>query len=70
MATKPLSITINEKIYDKLEKIAQETHRKKSYFVNEAMISYFEEIEDYEIARTRRGGESIPISEAKRHLDV
>ena len=33
MATKPISITIDEILAEKLERIASETHRKKSYFV-------------------------------------
>ena len=56
MATKPISITVDEELADKLNKIAADTNRKKSYFVNQALREYFEEIEDYELALARRGG--------------
>ncbi len=70
MATKPLSITIDEELSDKLTKIAADTNRKKSYFVNKALKEYFEEIEDYELAFERSGGKSTPISKAKEALDL
>ena len=70
MATKPISITVDEELVDKLNKIAAETNRKKSYFVNQALREYFEEIEDYELALERRGGTSTPISEAKEKLGL
>ena len=70
MATKPISITIDEVLADKLNKIAVDTNRKKSYFVNQALREYFEEIEDYELALERRGGNSTPISKAKETLGL
>ena len=48
MATKVLSTTIDEALAEKLDKLATETHRKKSYFVNQALKEYFDEIEDLE----------------------
>lgn len=70
MATKPISITIDKALAEKLERIASETHRKKSYYVNQALKEYFEEIEDYELALKRQGGESVPMSEAKEELGI
>lgn len=70
MATKPISITIDKALAEKLERIAAETHRKKSYYVNQALKEYFEEIEDYELALKRQGGESVPMSEAKEELGI
>ena len=70
MATKPISITIDEALAEKLTRIAEDTHRKKSYFVNKALEEYFEEIEDLEIALKRRGGKSTPISKAKEELGL
>ena len=70
MATKPISITIDEALAEKLTKIAEDTHRKKSYFVNKALEEYFEEIEDLEIALKRSGGKSTPIRKAKEDLDL
>ena len=70
MATKPISITIDEELVDKLNKIATDTNRKKSYFVNQALREYFEEIEDYELALERRSGKSTPIIKAKEILGL
>ena len=70
MATKPISITVDEELADKLNKIAADTNRKKSYFVNQALREYFEEIEDYELALARRGGKSTPISKVKKTLGL
>ena len=70
MATKPISITIDETLVEKLAKISEDTHRKKSFFVNQALKEYFEEIEDYEMALERRGGKSTPISKARKELSI
>ena len=70
MATKLLSTTIDEKLAEKLTKIATETNRKKSYFVNKALKEYFEEIEDYEIALNRKDGIAIDFKHAKIELDL
>jgi len=70
MATKPISITIDETLVEKLAKIAEDAHRKKSFFVNQALKEYFEEIEDYEMALERRGGKSTPISKARKELSI
>ena len=70
MPTKPISITIDEELAAKLERIASETHRKKSYYVNQALKEYFEEIEDYELALQRRGGEAVSLDRAKEEIGI
>ncbi len=70
MATKVLRVTIDEALAHKLESIAAETNRKKSYFVNQALKQYFEEIEDCEIARSRMGGASTSLDAAKKELGL
>ncbi|MEE8591527.1 MAG: ribbon-helix-helix domain-containing protein [Spirochaetia bacterium] len=70
MATKPISITIDEVLAEKLSRISEDTHRKKSYFVNKALEEYFEEIEDFELAFMRKGGKSTPMSKAKEELGL
>ncbi len=70
MATKTISATVDEDIVKKLEILAKETHRKKSYFVNQALLEYLEAIEDYEIALSRRGGVTVPLDEAKKELGI
>jgi len=70
MATKPISITIDETLAEKLARIAEDTHRKKSFFVNQALSEYFEEIEDYELALERIGRKSTPIGKARKKLSL
>ena len=70
MATKVISTTIDEILAEKLNKLAAETHRKKSYFVNQALKEYFEEIEDYELALRRKSGELVILSQAKQELEL
>jgi predicted DNA-binding protein len=70
MATKPISITIDESLAEKLDKIAADTHRKKSYYVNQALKEYFEELEDFDIALSRSGGETVPLKRAREELGM
>ncbi len=70
MPTKPISITIDEDVSHKLDRLATETHRKKSYYVNEALRAYFEEIEDYQIALSRKGGKTVSLANAKKELGI
>ncbi|HEB32412.1 MAG TPA: ribbon-helix-helix domain-containing protein [Spirochaetes bacterium] len=70
MATKVLSTTIDEVLAKKLDQLAAETHRKKSYYVNQALKEYFEGIEDYELALQRKGGESVNLNQAKHELEL
>ena len=48
--------------------MAAETQRKKSYFINQALKEYFEELGDYEVALSRRGGASTPVEAVEREL--
>jgi predicted transcriptional regulator len=68
MATRVLSATIDEALADRLERLAAETSRKKSYFVNQALKEYFMALDDYEIALKRRGGAATPIDRAGKEL--
>jgi predicted DNA-binding protein len=70
MARRIVSATVDEELAAKLAAIAAETHRKKSYFVNEALRAYFEEIEDCDVALNRKGGDSVSVEEARRELDL
>ncbi|MCI0469681.1 MAG: ribbon-helix-helix domain-containing protein [Nitrospirae bacterium] len=48
-----LAVRLDEEIESRLEKLAKETHRPKSYYVREAVRLYLDEQEDYEIALSR-----------------
>ena len=70
MATRVVSASIDEALAEKLDRVAADTNRKKSYFINQALKEYFEELEDYEIALVRRGGAATPLDEAERELGL
>jgi predicted transcriptional regulator len=70
MATRVLSATVDEAFADRLEHLASETSRKKSYFVNQALKEYFMALDDYEIALKRRGGAATPIDRAMKELGL
>ena len=68
MATRVVSASIDEALAKRLDQVAADTNRKKSYFINQALKEYFEELEDYEVALSRRGGTSTPVEDAEREL--
>jgi predicted DNA-binding protein len=68
MPTRVVSATVDEAIANRLEYLASETSRKKSYFVNQALKEYFEALDDYEIALKRRGGATTPLDRAAKEL--
>jgi len=70
MATKAISITIDESLAEKLESIAADTHRKKSYYVNQALKEYFEDLEDFDVALSRLEGETVSIKKAREELGM
>lgn len=48
-----LAVRLDKDIERRLEKLAKETHRPKSFYVREAIKLYLDEQEDYEIAISR-----------------
>lgn len=70
MATRVLSATVDETLAERLDHLAAETSRKKSYFVNQALKEYFIALDDYEIALRRRGGAATPIAKARKELGL
>lgn len=70
MATRVVSASIDESLAKRLDQVAADTNRKKSYFINQALKEYFEELEDYEIALSRRGGASTSVDDAERELGL
>lgn len=63
-----LSVRVEDGIGARLEKLAQETHRSKSFYVKEALLNYLDTLEDIYIADKRMedlraGKESILTSQ-------
>ncbi len=70
MGKRVVSASIDDELAAKLDRVAADTNRKKSYFINQALKEYFEAVEDHEIALARRGGASTPLDEAERELGL
>jgi len=70
MATRVLSATVDESLAERLERLASETSRKKSWFVNQALKEYFAALDDCEIALERKGGASTTLPNARKELGL
>lgn len=49
-----LTLRLDEQTDRKLQKLAKESERPKSYFIKKALELYLQEYEDYQIALARR----------------
>ena len=70
MAKRVLSATVDETLADRLDRLAAETSRKRSWFVNQALKEYFDALDDYETALRRKGGSSTTLANARRELGL
>ncbi|MCD6040099.1 MAG: anti-toxin [Gammaproteobacteria bacterium] len=50
MVLKALPVKIPEEIYNRLSTLANKTHRTKTFYVREALLSYLEDLEDTYLA--------------------
>ncbi|MDD3293684.1 MAG: DUF6290 family protein [Geobacteraceae bacterium] len=74
MGMKSVTVRIEEELDSRLERLARETHRTKSFYVREAIVKALEEVEDIYLAEKRlediRAGrtKTIPIEDVvKKH---
>ncbi|OHD73282.1 MAG: hypothetical protein A2177_04385 [Spirochaetes bacterium RBG_13_68_11] len=70
MAKRVLSATVDETLAERLDRLAAETSRKRSWFVNQALKEYFDAIDDYETALERKGGASTTLTNARKELGL
>ncbi len=59
MAT--LTLRVEDQLHRKLQRLAKETERPKSYFIKKALELYLQEYEDYQIALARRADKDDEI---------
>ncbi|MCC6272563.1 MAG: ribbon-helix-helix protein, CopG family [Deltaproteobacteria bacterium] len=53
MPTQNISATIEKKLLSKLDALAEETERNRSWIIGKAVESYLEDLEDLKIAKQR-----------------
>jgi predicted transcriptional regulator len=70
MAKRVLSATVDESLAERLDRLAAETSRKKSWFVNQALKEYFAALDDYKTALERKGGSSTTLAKARKELGL
>jgi RHH-type transcriptional regulator, rel operon repressor / antitoxin RelB len=67
-----LAVRLDPETEDKLNRLAHETGRSKSYYVKQAIENYLEEREDYLLALAvlERDEPRKPIAEVRRDLGL
>ena len=68
-----LSMRLDEKLDRKLQRLAKDTERPKSYFIKKALELYLDECEDYRIALARRAAtaaETLTFAQARKALGL
>jgi predicted transcriptional regulator len=70
MIKRVLSATVDETLAERLDHLAAETSRKKSWFVNQALKEYFDALDDYETALKRKGGSATTLANARHELGL
>lgn len=69
MATKPLSIRVDNTLNQQLDTLAEATSRSKTYHINAALRRYVEE-QAWQIAHIRAGLDDIDAGRVSMHEDV
>jgi RHH-type rel operon transcriptional repressor/antitoxin RelB len=74
MGMKSVTVRIEDELDSRLERLARETHRTKSFYVREAILKALEDVEDIYLAEKRlediRAGrtKTIPLEDVvKKH---
>jgi predicted DNA-binding protein len=66
------TIVVPEKLKKRIQELAKENGMSEQAFVEEAILSFLEDIEDAQLAmeRLEAGEEPIPLAEAKKMLGL
>lgn len=69
---KSMTVRIEDELDDRLEKLAHETGRTKSYYTRLALLEFLEEREDYILgmAALERRESAVSLAELERELDL
>ncbi len=70
MSKKNISATVSEELLERLDAVAKETERNRSWLVSKAIEAYLEELEDLQIAKERLHEERLSPSEMRKKLGV
>ena len=70
MSKKNISTTVSEDLLERLDAVAKETERNRSWLVSKAIEAYLEELDDVRIAKERLHDERLSPSEMRKKLGV
>ncbi len=70
MSKQNLSASLDSDLVERLDELARETERNRSWLIAKALESYMEEIEDIRIAQERLHEERLSPSEIRKNLGL
>ena len=70
MSKRNISATVDEELLKRLDAVARETERNRSWLISNALETYLDELEDLQIARERLDEERVDSQEMRKRLGV
>lgn len=70
MSQENVSITLDSDLLKRLEALAEETERNRSWLVRQAIQAYLEELEDLKLAKERLHEERLSPSQLRKAVGV
>lgn len=67
-----IAVRLTKELETRLEKIASETHRSKSYYIRKALEQFLEDREDYllAVARLEENNSRIPYEKVRKEFGL
>ena len=70
MSKQNISATLDVETLKKLDSLAEETERNRSWLITKAVEYYIEELEDLRTAKERLNEDRLTPSELRKEIDV
>jgi predicted DNA-binding protein len=70
MSKRNISATVEEELLERLDAVAKETERNRSWLISNAIEAYLEDLEDLQLAKARLAEERLSPSEMRKKLGV
>ena len=70
MGKRNISATVDEELLERLDVVAKETERNRSWLISTAIETYLQELEDLRIAKGRLDEDRLSPAEMRKRLGV
>lgn len=70
MSKQNISATLDEDLLERLDEVAQETERNRSWLISKAVEVYLEELEDLQIAKERLKEKRLSSTALRKKLGL